>query len=48
MRLKNDELLKVEGGAIKLFSALMAGLGALAALITGIIDGYLNPLKCNK
>ena len=47
MKLKNDELLQVEGGAIKLLTALLFGLGGLAAFVTGVIDGYLNPLKCN-
>lgn len=45
MKLKNDELLKVEGGAIKI--GILFALGGLAAFITGLIDGYLNPLKCN-
>ena len=47
MKLKNDDLMQVEGGAIKALAAILFGIGALAAFITGIIDGYLNPLKCN-
>ena len=47
MRLNNEELMHIEGGAIKMFAAIMFGIGALAAFVTGIIDGYLNPLKCN-
>lgn len=48
MELKNDELLKVEGGAIKFGATIFFILGGLAAFITGIIDGYFNPVKCNK
>ena len=47
MKLNDEELLNIDGGAVKLFTAIAFGLGALAALITGIVDGYLNPLKCN-
>lgn len=45
MKLEKDELLKIDGGAIKYLAAFI--FGGIAALITGIIDGYLNPLKCN-
>ena len=45
MKLNNDELLKIEGGAIKYLALL--GLGGLIAFLTGIIDDYLNPQKCN-
>ena len=47
MKLNNEELMNIEGGAIKLFAAIMFGIGALAAFVTGIVDGYLNPTKCN-
>lgn len=47
MKLSNNELLTVEGGAIKLFTAVLFGIGGLIAFLTGVIDGYLNPTKCN-
>ena len=45
MKLENDELMNVEGGAIKYLA--LFGLGGLIAFLTGILDGYLNPQKCN-
>lgn len=44
-KMTKDDLLKVEGGAIRW------GIGALIAagvtFIAGLIDGILRPLKCN-
>lgn len=49
MKLTDNELYKIEGGAkTPLQYALLLGIGGLIVLITGIIDGYLNPLKCNS
>ena len=50
MKLHEEELIKIEGGAKKASwqSVLFLGLGGLIILITGIIDGYLNPQKCNS
>ena len=42
--LTNNELMKVEGGGYK----LVAGISAIIILVTGIFDGYRNPLKCNN
>ena len=39
-----SELIKVEGGAIK--GWLIVGAG-IAVFIAGVIDGYLRPLRCN-
>lgn len=47
MILNEEELLTVTGGASKVLYGILAGLGALVTLVAGIIDGYLNPLKCN-
>lgn len=47
MKLNDEELSNINGGASKLFYGFLAGAGALITLIAGIIDGYLNPQKCN-
>ena len=47
MKLKSEELQNIEGGAVKMLAVILFGVGALAAFVTGVIDGYLNPLKCN-
>lgn len=43
--LKEEELKRVEGGAIKI--GLIVGIAAGISFLAGIIDGYLRPLKCN-
>ena len=49
MKLTDNELYNIEGGAIKSFQQVILFLiGGLIVLITGIIDGYTNPLKCNN
>lgn len=47
MNLKDYELLEIRGGAFGLKTAIWLGIGGILTLIVGIIDGYLNPLKCN-
>ena len=42
----NDQLKKIKGGAINL--KLMAGIGAIASFLIGVIDGLMNPKKCNN
>lgn len=44
-QLSNNELLKVNGGAISW--KLLAAVPLAVSFIAGIIDGYLRPLKCN-
>ena len=44
--LTNQELQNVSGGAIKW--AVVAGIAAGVAFISGIIDGFLRPFSCNK
>jgi len=44
--LKDSELCMITGGAIK--KSLVVGLLALGALVAGIIDGLLRPLKCRS
>lgn len=46
-KLEDYELEKIEGGAIKGLGYIIAvGIGGLISLIAGIIDGYMNPIKC--
>lgn len=42
----NDQLKKIKGGAINL--KLVAGIGAVASFLIGLIDGMINPKKCNN
>lgn len=42
----NKELYEVKGGGINL--GMVAGFGAVASFIIGIIDGLINPKKCNN
>lgn len=44
MILKENDLIKIQGGAK--YSFLIA-LGAIGVFIAGVIDGILRPLKCN-
>ena len=46
MKKVNDKKLKeVKGGAINW--GLAAGIGAIASFLIGVIDGLINPKKCN-
>lgn len=45
-RINNEQLKNVKGGAINL--KLMAGIGAFASFLIGVIDGLMNPKKCNN
>jgi len=43
----NDEKLKqVKGGGFNL--SLAAGIGAITSFLIGVIDGLINPKKCNN
>ena len=44
-KLNKEQLKKIKGCAVNW--GLMAGLGAVASFIIGIIDGLVNPKKCN-
>ena len=44
-KMENNELMEIKGGAVNW--GLMAGIGAAASFIIGIIDGWMNPKKCN-
>ena len=45
-KMTNDEMKNVKGGGINW--TLMAGIGAFASFLVGIIDGMINPKKCNN
>ncbi len=47
MKLKETEMINIRGGAFGLKTAFFVGIGGLITLIVGIIDGYMNPNKCN-
>lgn len=47
MKLTQNELLNIRGGASGWVYGLIAGIGALVSFVAGLVDGYLNPLKCN-
>ena len=42
----NNEMKNVKGGGINW--GIMAGIGAFASFLVGIIDGIINPKKCNN
>lgn len=44
MILKENELLKIEGGASFKFLWVI---GAIGAFLAGVIDGILRPFQCN-
>lgn len=46
VKLTKNEMINVSGGAIKW--GVIAGIGAFASFIFGIIDGIVNPQKCNN
>ena len=45
-KLNNKQLKNVKGGGINW--SLMAGIGAFASFLVGVIDGIINPKKCNN
>ncbi len=47
MVLKNSDLINIIGGGTSKFTWGIL-IGGLVTLITGMIDGYFRPLKCNK
>ena len=45
-KMNNDKMKKIKGGGINW--GLMAGIGAITSFLVGIIDGLMNPKKCNN
>lgn len=45
-KVENEKLKTVQGGGINW--GVMAGIGAVASFLIGVIDGLINPKKCNN
>lgn len=43
--INNKELMEIKGGGINW--SLMAGIGAVASFLIGVVDALINPKKCN-
>ena len=43
--INNKQLKEIKGGGVNW--GLMAGIGAVASFLIGLIDGLINPKKCN-
>lgn len=46
IKVEKEELMEVKGGGVNL--GLMAGVGAFLSFVIGVIDGLINPKKCNN
>jgi len=46
MRLQESDLIMIKGG-FNLRYSVLAGLGGLILFLIGVVDGYMNPLRCN-
>lgn len=44
MKLNNEEMFKIKGGSFKFWGVIGAGI----VFIIGVIDGLINPRKCNN
>ena len=44
-RINNEQLKEVKGGGINW--GIAAGISAALSFIIGVIDGWINPAKCN-
>ena len=45
-KLNNEEMIKIQGGAFS-YKALLGILGAGIVFFIGVVDGLINPRKCN-
>lgn len=48
MKLKQDELLNVNGGVFKLAAGKLLVLGGVAVFVIGLIGGYTRPSTCKS
>ena len=49
-KITDKELYKIEGGTntVGLSAIIVGAVTAIVAFISGIIDGYTNPQRCNQ
>ena len=45
-KIKEKELHEIKGGSINW--GMIAGIGAIASFLIGVIDSFINPKKCNN
>lgn len=45
-KINNEQLKRVKGGGVNW--SLVAGVSAVASFLIGVIDGLINPKKCNN
>lgn len=45
-KVDDKELRQIKGGGINW--SLIAGIGTVASFLIGVIDGLINPKKCNN
>ena len=45
-KIDNEHLKEINGGGINW--GTLAGIGAFASFLIGVIDGLMNPQKCNN
>lgn len=45
-KINSDKLKEVKGGGINL--GLAASIGAIVSFLIGVVDGLINPTKCNS
>ena len=46
-KLNNEEMIKVKGGAFS-YKLLLGIFGAGIVFVIGVVDGLINPRKCNS
>ena len=44
MKLKDEELLKINGGEVN--ASVILGIAGAITFVVGIVDGFLRPYKC--
>ena len=44
-QISNENMKQIAGGAVNW--GLLAGIGAAASFLIGLIDGWTNPKRCN-
>ena len=45
-KVNDNNLKEIKGGGVSW--GLMAGIGAVASFLVGLVDGLINPKKCNS